>query len=413
MIAPLAYGALSATSTNTIQGRAPTFKGQSGAKKLGFKVNGAEYSESKGNLSPTDDNIFEPSLTPSHFHINTSLNFTVISDYQDVDGDDASLSDPFTMGAIRYVWKDSSNRELTADDMSKMIGCGSGLRLPLTLTITLPNVQVHSEYGHPRDSDETTLEQNYKITTLSGICYAKPNSLDTYGSTIDPIKGGGYTADFVPNKGFKANPTIASLKFPTTGFPGAEFKLMMNGNANDYEFSSHDSSASVGNVSSNAGTVTLTSKPTRSITISARLKATPSIVHYYTFDPRGVWIEPQFNAIGYDSAERNCGDKKGLPTRKQLTSSPQNVAIAGASIPTNYFTREISKYDASGQIISGGVFSEWGKTRQSVYPGLDVNGYRYYTRDEYSTTMQFAVNASSGGVLSIMKNGGYSAACLN
>ncbi|XKM12554.1 hypothetical protein RCS94_05895 [Orbaceae bacterium ac157xtp] len=386
MIAPSSYGALSATSANTIKGSAPWFKGQSGAKKLGFKIGNTTYSESEGNLSSTDDNVFDPALTPNHFQITalTANDFTVQDDYEDVNGDSAS-STPFTMDSMSVVWKDRTNRVLTSSDMAKMLGCGGDLNLPLTLTITIPNVQVHSEYGDPRDSDPAVLEQNYKINTTQGFCFARPNSLSwaqDWGASGNSTNGGGYTEDFDPDNGFKAEPTLSPDKFPTTGFPGAQFTLIMTGNNSDWTFRSVGGSVVDAN-----GKVTLNSKGgTGGITIKAKLKnSNPVIERSYTFKPNKVWVKPYdiFNPHSYAWAQSVCGSNRKIPTRAHLTNSPLiNLAAgAGGVVPNNAHTRA----------IGGGVSNEWGSLNYTSYPESEWNmgGNAYWTREKYSSTEPF------------------------
>ncbi|XKM14613.1 hypothetical protein RCS94_05400 [Orbaceae bacterium ac157xtp] len=414
LIAPLSYGALSATSANTIKGNAPKFKGHSGAKKLGFTVNNTYYSESDGNLSATDDNVFDAGLTPRNFQINTSLTFTVADDYEDVDGDGAS-STPFTMDAITFVWKDGANRTLTNADMSKTIGCGGGLSMPLTLTITLPNVQVHSEHGDPRDSIPAVLEQSYKIAGTQGICYVRPGSLywkdyaplGSPAGTRSPTQGGGYTADFVPGKGFKANPTVSSVKFPTTAFPGARFQLKMTGSQTDWNYTEETNPNNAVRVDTD-GWVTINNKPTGAITVRATSKSSSSTYFDYTFNPTSLWVVPTGSTwMTYAQAKTSlgCGDESKIASREQLSNSPVSRIVGGASIPNNAYTRAIGKLDIDNgaQPMKESIFSEWGWADGSTsgyYPGSQwrPNYHYYWTRDAWSASDQFHVSSSTGAL---------------
>ncbi|XKM14291.1 hypothetical protein RCS94_03745 [Orbaceae bacterium ac157xtp] len=402
LIAPLSYGALSATSANTIKGHAPWFTGQSGAKKLGFIVNGTSYSESLGNLSATNNNLFDAGLTPGDFQITslTASDFTIANDYEDVDGDGASNT-PFTMDAMTYVWKDGTNRTLTTADMSRTIGCGGGLSLPLTLTITIPNVQVHSKYGDPKDSDQTVLERNYKITTLQGICYVRPGSLDWVnyagtGATRSPTQGGGYTADFVPLKGFKANPTVSSVKFPTTGFPKARFQLWMTGLQTDWNYNVITNPNSAAEVDTN-GWVTLNNKPTGPITVRATSYYSSNTYFDYTFNLT-LWVVPTSTAMDYVTAKTasGCGDESKIPSREQLTNSPLSRLPAGGTIVHNASTRAIGKLEIGGgaEPMKESIFSEWGMTSSGSYPGSQwhYQGH-FWTRDPYSFGDQFLLHS--------------------
>ncbi|XKM14427.1 hypothetical protein RCS94_04440 [Orbaceae bacterium ac157xtp] len=384
LIAPNSYGALSATSANTIKGSAPSFTGQSGANKLGFKVGSILYSEREGNIVGGTEKIFEPSLRLNEFEVQslTVNDFRVSTDYYDADGDDAHPTTPFTVGSLIYNWYDRNGTEIT--DYTKMVGC-SGLSHPLTLKISLP-AQAHSMYGDPKESSSVPLTKEYKITTVSGICFAKPNSMWDFGGIITP-SGGGYTKDFVPDYGFKATPIISTLKFPTTGFPGAQFKLIMTGNASNYTFSSNTSAVVVDNTVANAGTVTLNSKPSKPVTIKVKLNnSSPVIEHEYTFDPRTVWVVPK-GFMNYASAKSTCGASR-IPARAQLTNSPSNT---GAVI--------ISQNSAT-RAIGGGIFGEWGDTTSISYPNSSWASFReyYWTKEAYSSTYQFVVNNERGFV---------------
>ncbi|XKM14138.1 hypothetical protein RCS94_02935 [Orbaceae bacterium ac157xtp] len=403
LIAPSSYGALSATSANTIKGSAPWFTGQSGAKKLGFKIGNTTYSESAGNLSTATGaiNNFNAGLMLDEFEVTnlTATDFSLTTDYYDADGD-ASYStkaDTFSMGSVTYDWYENGKDpdvDAPISVTNQTLGCGSSLSLPLTLKITLPNVKVKSRYGNPNESGEMNLVQMYKIGSESGICFAKPNSLhwrNDYGTSGNSTNGGGYTSDFDPSNGFKAS---ASQKFPTTGFPEAEFTLIMVGNPTDYTFTSSDSRVKVGS----DGKVTLKRKPVGPVTITATFNSTPPQVHTYIFDPRTVWVVPKPDTEYYSSAKSICGKRVingqtelKIPSRSQLTNSPLNNLETGGTIISNYYTRA----------VGGGISGEWGVTNSNTYPNsLWSSGYQdYWTRDEIvPNSSQFVVNLIGGYV---------------
>ncbi|XKM14078.1 hypothetical protein RCS94_02630 [Orbaceae bacterium ac157xtp] len=375
--------ALSATSANTIQGSRPGFTGQSGAKKLGFKVNGTPYSESLNNINPSVTKEFNAGLKLSDFTVTnlTASDFSPTADYADADGDLAHPTTPFSMSPRTFVWKDRTGATIT--NYNQTLGCGSGLNLPLTLKITLPNVKVKSRYGNPSESLSTELVQEYKIGTATGICFAKPNQMivrpnngwvgasshnwQSGSSTPTATGGGGYSPDFDPVNGFKAS---ASPKFPTTGFVGASFKLIMTSNASDYTFSSDSSAVTV----DTTGKVTLNSKPSGAVTIKAIFKNDTSQVHSYTFNPTSVWVKGKGSTTyTYANAKTACGGESRIPSRAQLTNSPQNVATSSNYQYYNYYTRA----------VGGGVFGEWGWTDTTSYPGSQCysSGDYYWTRD--------------------------------
>ncbi|XKM12596.1 hypothetical protein RCS94_06110 [Orbaceae bacterium ac157xtp] len=380
MIAQNSYGALSATSANTIQGNKPELIGREVAKKLGFKVGSTSYSEANDvydvSTNPYKDKI--ESGTPKLFESNLRLNeflvqgltvndFDARTDYYDEDGDEAATP-AFTVGGLTYKWFDGNGAEIA--DENKMVGC-SGFSQPLTLKINLV-AQSHSEYGDPRHSDPTGLEQSYQIkASTSGFCFAKPNSLDWWSSAMpDPTRGGGYNvAQFDPANGFRAG---LSPKFPTTGFVGAEFTLVMVGNVSDYTFTHNGGTAITLNTTT--GKVTLNSKPSGAVTITATKNGTP---HYYTFNPV-LWMRP-IGAGNYAWAKGQCGGESKIPRLAQLTSAPSG----------DRFTRAVGR----------GVFGEWGDTNSTNYPGSQwFLGY-YWSRDAQSHRVQYVVHSRHGSVV--------------
>ncbi|XKM12961.1 hypothetical protein RCS94_07985 [Orbaceae bacterium ac157xtp] len=392
MIAPLSYGVLSATSANTIKGSAPTFTGQSGAKKLGFTVQGTHYSERENNILEGTPKKFNAGLKLSDFVVTplTANDFTLANDYFDPDGDVAHPTLAFRMDAVRKEWYQANGSKIT--DYNQTLGCGSNLALPLTLKITLPNVQVQSRYGNPKLSQREDLTKSYKISTESGICFAKPNQMivkpqytwygtngsngwwNSSSSKDRNAYGGGYdSTKFDPKNGFKYN---VPTKFPTTGFPGAKFRLIMSSAATVYEFESNNSAVTV----STNGDVTLNSKPVGSVTIKATLKSDTSVFHNYTFNPTSVWVVPQprnpANSNGrykYAQAKSVCGGESNIPDLVHLSNSPWASGSA------------ISAYNGATRTIGGGISAEWGSI-YDTYPDSAwsyVGGQYYWTRNSY------------------------------
>ncbi|XKM13409.1 hypothetical protein RCS94_10340 [Orbaceae bacterium ac157xtp] len=405
MIAPSSYGALSATSANTIQGSRPGFTGQSGAKKLGFVVNGTTYSQSLNNISPSVAKEFNKDLKLSDFTVTnlTASDFSPTSDYEDADGDLAHPTTPFSMSPRTFEWIESNNHVISTANYNQTLGC-SGFNMPLTLRITLPNVKVKSRYGNPNESIATELVQEYKIMPTPGICFAKPNSLywqSYWGPSGNSTNGGGYNvAQFDPANGFKAD---LATKFPTTGFPGAEFTLVMIGNATDYTFTHNGGSAvTVGT----DGKVTLNNKPSGPVTIEARYNNAPPSAQpdEYTFDPRTVWVVPKKNPAhaqgkyNYDQAKIACGkgvvdgvaNRLKIPNRAQLTNSPMKTGYEDvAPIPPSYYRRAVGE----------GVFGEWGSTIGGNYPSSQWGDNRYWTRDYWTGSgVPFTVYPQTGSV---------------
>ncbi|XKM13305.1 hypothetical protein RCS94_09810 [Orbaceae bacterium ac157xtp] len=408
MISPSSYGALSATSANIIKGNAPGFRSTSGKHKLGFKIGNVSYSENLGNIREGTAKEFDPSLKLSDFRvIQLSANdFNVSTDYEDSDGDAPHPTTPFTMGSVSAQWWDGNDNYIS--DTSKAIGCGSSFTMPLKLKLSLRYVQVHSKYGNPKDSGSTTLTKTYLIKPKQGICYVTPNSSIVYSdwtwinivrtdrvgnwvwnlgtpTSPDSANGGGYSSDFYtvlnPSYGdtrggsFKAS---ASTKFPTTGFPGAKFKLEMTGSTSDYTFSVSAYPSSSVSVDSN-GFVTLNSKPSGSVTVRARSRYDSSVFEY-TFNPTRVWLVPLTTGRAtYEQAVSLCGGESYLPTRAELTNSPRKTAPERWNYVWNAATRS----------ITGSLVGEWGFLSQDTYPSSNWKGnggyYPYWTKEPWVT----------------------------
>ncbi|XKM14169.1 hypothetical protein RCS94_03100 [Orbaceae bacterium ac157xtp] len=398
LIAPSSYGVLSAVSANTIKGNAPTVQNGS----LGFNVNGDDYSKAIGNIDPNVVKAFDAGLSLRHFTVMNLRN----ADYYDADGDVARSTAPLTVGTKSIKWYKSNGTEIT--DLNQQLGCGNNLGSVLTLKIKMQNIQVHSEYGDPRDNSLTALEQNYKITTTQGICYARPGSLDWYnyanpGSpTRDTVQGGGYTADFDPDNGFKANPTVSSVKYPTTAFPGARFQLKMTGSQTDWKYTIPTNPNNAVSIDTN-GWVTFKRKPTGAITVRATSKTSSSTYFDYTFNPTSVWVEPNPAVMNYANAKTACGGELNIPIREQLTNSPLSRLPVGGTYIDNTYTRAIGKLDIGGgaQPMKESIFSEWGNATNSYYPeshNWHFGNYWYWTREAYSSSRQFDVNITGGRV---------------
>ena len=383
-----ANAALTAVTANTIHGTAPKLTA-SAANKLGFILYNKPYSAELGNLTG-GVNYFGGELKLSDFQIKNlavselSVGTGFNADYADDDGDRPRSTSPFTVGGgTTLTWKDRNGSTIT--DKSKTLGCGSSFyQLPLTLTITTANVRAYSQYGDPNASMPVTLTKTYQISSNDGICFVKPKSpfwAAGVGGTSNPHAslGGGYKSDFDPSKGFK---TGGATKFPTTAFVGAEFQLIMSSASNSYTYSSNSSAVKVdGN-----GKVTFTGKPSGAVTITAT-KSGASYPYMFTIKNKG-WFEPKgATYYNYEQAKTQCGGEGNLPTRADLSNSPQKTAAQNSSFLTqNHYTRAIGE----------GVGAEWGELSYGVYSSWSTASC-HWTRDPHSTG-RFTVRPDIGNV---------------
>ncbi|MCX8726352.1 hypothetical protein [Gilliamella sp. B2838] len=417
--------ALNVQTVNIIHGNAPqVIKEQVAADRLGFTVADQFYSESSGNINGNVVKGFDGNLKISDFKVDVNNPSVVdtVTNYNDEDGDHADSQDPFIVETTNYWWYDANNVELasnghlTAGTQDKPIGCGSGYPMPLTLVFA-KKVKARSQYGIPRESDYVTFSKKYLITA-TGLCYARPNSTEIFpdkqwlsfddsnkfigwndknNTTRRVLVGGGYTSDYVPDWGFKVNPTQSNnKKFPTTGFPGAKFQLIVAGAQSDYLFSVPVNPNGQVSVDSK-GYVTIHDRPSGAVTVRATLKRDQKVMFDYTFNPTIVWAKPVKGFLGFWSdAIKICqGDHLLLHT--QLSNAPITNGVNKYFEINNGFTRAIDST----------LFSEWGHTLKHAYPDSDWedrDDERYWSRqsnhsfDVDPMYNHLDVNAGSGNI---------------
>ncbi|PXZ06114.1 hypothetical protein [Gilliamella apicola] len=387
-------------------------------QKLGFTVGGIYYSQEKGNIISDQIKKFNGSYQLSDFVIQPSYlmsNLDRSLNYFDENGDIADDVEPFTLNSnVSYEWYDAEGEEISRSQYGSIIGCGSGFKMPLQLKIHI-GVKPNSKYGVPRQGDFSDILVKYKIASNPELCYVAPNSLKKFpqfqwlsfnymnehkgwnNTTLISRRsavGGGYSSDYVPNYGFKVNPS--GERFPTTGFPGASFHLVVSGAQTDYEYSFVGDSTGV-SVDEN-GKVLLERKPNGSITVQIKSKLEPSFKVNYTFNPTRIWVypyNPRYPTGDYktqwDNAITICSEDN-LPSYQDLTNAPMNPAILNMDfLMNNGYTRAIGQ----------GVLPEWGYTIRKAYPESrwsSVTTDRYWTKDidPNNPARRVDVDASSG-----------------
>lgn len=421
-----ANAALSTTTVNSIKGDKPIFFAtESIVNKLGFNYNGTDYNEISGNIN---------SNTTKYFDHTTNLNDFVIKSYfvpratiDDNKGDyfdtnnDAFDPKQSISNTLNYVWKDSNNVKIDPADFNNIACSHNKYKMPLKLEITATDIKVHTQFGDPNESDPVNfietqtmgaqpITKTYQIA-VANTCFAKPYSLisdpltqwrsvkndksendekwNLTGIGINNIPknkpnfavGGGVTEDYVVNQGFKVAPTLSKKHFPTTGFAGAQFQLVMGGVQNDYTFTTNNSSVTV----DKDGLITL-NQPTKTVTITATLKSDDKIHYDYTFS-LDLWLEPKSQSFqNQNDARAQCTGSSKLLSRKELNNSSEfttkNLDGAKGRI-YNVFTRGIGY----------GVFGEWGRSLNQQYNSLTVTYPKsnwkfgwYYTNESHNTT---------------------------
>ena len=417
----MANAIISTTSSKTIQGNSPEFFITDSVKnKLGFTYNQTDYSESIGNIQSDSILYFDNPMTnlndfkmKTFFTERQTINDST-GEYYDVDGD--GFADIPVTQELTFIWRDNNQTQIDANDYEN-IGCHNNkYAMPLTLEIISKNIQVHTKYGHPNTSDpvqQASIIKAYQLAFV-GMCYAKPNSLivdpttqwravkaDNSGLSdwnptgvgingskqTEPLDfyGGGYTEDYEPYLGFKIRSKSSYTNFPTSGFKGAQFQLVMSGSQEDYNYS----------ISYNSGTFTVDkygvitffdkSQPEDEIIITAALKSNSKYTFKYKFK-LPLWVSPakiiddeSFYFTQENKALMTCTDKTlRLAGFQALNSVAWNSFddhflpfIKG--YPFNVMTRGIGK----------GILGEWGRLAQpnqiksDTYPKSEW-GYAWY-----------------------------------
>lgn len=410
--------AITVHTTNIIHASKPEFILETSWQKLGFTVDGVHYSQDEATIISDEIKFFSGDYRFSDFVIDPSYSMSNLDsslNYFDANGDVADDVEPFTLNPnVSYEWYDADGNEITTGLHNNIIGCGSGFKMPLQLKIHI-GVKPNSKYGVPRQGDLSDILVKYKIASNPELCYVAPNSLKVYpdnqwlsfnnsnkykGWNVANLTsrksdvGGGYSSDYVPNYGFKVNPS--GEHFPTTGFPGASFNLVVSGAQTDYEYSFVGDSTGV-SVDKN-GKVLLEKKPNGSITVQIKSKLEPSFNVNYTFDPTKIWVypyNPRYPNGNYkthwDKAITICSEDN-LPSFQALTNAPMNPAI---------LTMDFDMNNGYTRAIGQGVLPEWGYTVRDAYPESrwsSVTNDRYWTKDidPNNRARRVDVDASSG-----------------
>lgn len=450
----IANAIISSTSSKTVQGNRPEFYITDSVKnKLGFTYNQTDYSESIGNIQSDSILYFDNPMTnlndfkmKTFFTERQTINDST-GEYYDLDGD--GFADIPVTQKLTFTWRDKNNKLVDANDYEN-IGCHNNkYAMPLTLEIISNNIQVHTKYGNPNTSvpvQQAPINKTYQLAFV-GMCYAKPNSLivdpttqwrsvkadysdnDAWnltgigigGSKQDEPNnkyGGGHTKDYVPNLGFKVKPTVSNKTFPTTGFKGAQFQLVMGGSQEDYNYSISYNSGKF-TVDTN-GIITFTDKsqPEDEIIITAALKSNSEYTFKYKFK-LALWVYPskviEDISIYFtvEDLKLLCKDNLKLAHGKDLNKN-DSLLLDYDRLPKNG-----KHYNILTRGIGYGVFGEWGRLAQpnqktsDTYPKSEW-GYAWYyvdnIRKKESQQSEPIIISSYDGMRSFTSgwNGGFS-----
>lgn len=447
------YAAISAATSKTIQGTEPYFvlKNSMGEKiKLtnSNQLIGFQYKDPDGitqfankNDAATDIIVDASmkmnellSLVPidnSQYYLssvlNTSGSFLTVSD-DDGDGDtDAS-------GSITATLKENGTAFTTLPAV-EFNPCKS-----YTLTITanadtgLTKLQAKTQYGTPHSNEYNADTATYTIKpNIFSACYAKPN-LNPVGTVYN-----GDVAQWDPDNGFIAASTVTHPttnteygNFPTTGFHGAEFELILtgttakkviasstlstglsgtylppSGNSDiSIELSATDASTNVLNVrmigprdDTPGGNVELPTQEHTNTPIKLTT-TTPSgeNVDVYSFVIKKWYIARYGVATSFSGIEPS-------PTYCNNLYLPGKYLLAGVQDLTNaqgggWIFGLVGNGNQLRRTIGGGLFPEWGTIKRDInfYPTSDFENMYYWVMEQRNTTFHYAVDSYKGAI---------------
>ncbi|QIQ21132.1 hypothetical protein [Zophobihabitans entericus] len=412
LVSGSAIALLSASTVQTIKGEAPVISLDSGASKIATLNEVITVKLPNGTIvTPAESatTIFT-SIAPFNQFItaveaNNTYQYLPESYFYDINGDTPKASLPVN-GRVRATWTNVTGAVVT-NLAANLDPCDAPYKLTLNATATT----VSSQYGDPLSTLYPGVSTVYTIDTdpsLARVCYLRPGSMgknqdwvgfvndttngpwnSTAYTAIDPNGGGGYSSDFVPGKGFIPTPTASSpagAKFPTTGFSKATFQLIMSGGQAKYTYSVSASPA--GSVTIDAtGLVTLVSKPSGTVTLSATpIAGGPTINYPFNI---GLWatVQPAFGLYAVTAAQ--CTTRP--LTRAEYTNSPRkNVVQPPNWYPTNnYFSR----------VIDGSLGGEWGSLPLYTDSGWVGGAMYYWTSDSADgSTANYILNVVKGQI---------------
>ncbi|WP_186372993.1 inverse autotransporter beta domain-containing protein [Yersinia frederiksenii] len=224
-----------------------------------------------------------------------------------------------------------------------------------------------------------TLVNVLGTTGTDGIAQATLNS-GTVGTSTVTAEINGVSKSVVVTFGVQVlpftsintqiNPHTFSVSegFPSTGFANASFTLNMDNNPSDYTWRSSDSNVTV----SNSGVVTLTNKPSGSVTITATQHGAQTPVYSYTFKMTDWFV------ISSGTSKYSWSDA-GAYCSSQSRSLPEQTRLS-----YTYLARQMDS-----------VFGEWGPMLNYPNSGFVIGNY---WTSEYDTTRSFTVYAQTGRV---------------
>ena len=380
--------------------------------------NGSNQFSSVKTLVPITGNNNYPKINLSNL-IGSPYNY-----WQDDDGD----SDISATGSLTVKWQDVVGNDITSvvkhNPSQKLSACDA----PYKLTVTATNGQLSTQYGHPKSS---TFRNGYHVYYLNptidrpNVCYAQPNLNGTGGDEL--------SSQWNAMKGFKVqNINSPEVNFPTTGFNGAVFYLLLGGISPEQVISANGSTIYPTNGRSNVS-LALSSTVTprwgsyssihkggdialrvelRGPTInSSNPQFNPSVFKIYsdssrrnilyTFKIQRWFIVKPYGFGGRYRAEDYCAGFSGyrLPSLRDYNNANGQGWTGGIPGRTDRSGRREISYKNYNNEWVGGLSNEWGYLIKDVdrspqYPNAEWEFERYWVKEiKYSNRPYIAVNS--------------------
>lgn len=335
--------------TGTIVGRAPTVTGN-------LLITGPD-----GDV--LNEAMLDAESTPNSYSVSADMSELILND---VDGD-SGLTAELSLPKPALVWKDGT-RTLPSTELNQTFNQAARLGKLLTVTVS-PSVKVSTTTGMPRIAT-TVLPQTYRFFPQGSLFELSANG------TRFPSDSG----------------------FPTTGFLGAYYTPLVNGNyANNINYTWTTSQPDWMTLDLQ-GRITFTNKPTlaqKTYTITATPKAGGSPPITFTTTLKSWFSKPTTRSYYWKNASEMCNGisaKSRLPLVSELTPAPK--------FP-------LGTYSPRG---IGSLWGEWGIMSETyLYKGSGFGNGLYWSSEADGSDGHYAAAMDVGVVLI---DTGASATCI-
>ncbi|ECT1737382.1 invasin, partial [Salmonella enterica subsp. enterica serovar Saintpaul] len=250
-----------------------------------------------------------------------------------------------------------------------------------TTTVTVPNATLRTGSSWT-DNGDGTYTATYTATTVSteNLATLKLSGWDAAAQSekyaITPEVEAPTSINTQVNA-YTFTQTSEEGTFPTTGFTGATFTIVLKGSksATDYTWKSDANWVSVTD-----GVVTFTGKGTGDkVTITGTPTSGQGTITKYSFTLKSWFINSGTAVMNWSDANTYCSSQSGysLPTVEQLSNGTES----------GYQTRA----------ANAGLWSEWGN--MSGYSSAGLSGNYYWSSEWQSSGTHYVVRLSSGYVV--------------